>query len=77
MSSEHFIPIDIFMLSKQQKLDAIYEAMADKTLSEGCIYQIGNNNIYTLSETDYLDEYNTVHWSSQYEDYEHTIAKII
>ena len=42
-------------MTKQQKLEAIYEAMAD-------------NNIYTLSEIDYVDDHNIVHWEFDSDD---------
>jgi len=67
MSSEHFIPIDIFMPSKQQKLDAIYEAMADKTLSDGCIFldkldgsKIPTQELYEMGLWQIHDAYNDI-----------------
>lgn len=35
-------------MTKQQKLDAIYEAMADKTLSYGCLCWLDDDFLYRL-----------------------------
>lgn len=40
------------MLSKEQKLEAIYEAMADKTLSVGCLCYLDDAVFYSVCKSD-------------------------